>query len=88
MPCSTGVHGVFKGASQLAKAYSKYMRVPPNKPEYKIMVILFAAQLKYRTNVWLGIASVVVQLIGADKADTEDQEQTNDAYWTACHAYL
>lgn len=89
MPCSTGVVGLFKGATQLTKTCGKAIRVPPFKPELKIGLILLAAHLQFFVKVYpFGIGSLVMQQKGPDKGDTEDQDETNNTYWIACHAYL
>ncbi|CAN0273669.1 unnamed protein product [Ectocarpus fasciculatus] len=84
-----GVHGLVKGAAQLMKAFGKCLRVPPTKPNFKVNVIGVAALLQFVAKVFpFGIGAVVLQNKGPDKGDTEDKDESNNANWIACHAYM
>ncbi|CAM9111431.1 unnamed protein product [Ectocarpus sp. 4 AP-2014] len=81
-----GVIGLLKGVAQLVKTVARHAEM---KPKDKVLAIGIAAHLNFFAKVYpFGLGSVILQLKGPDKGDTEDKGKTNNATWTACHAYL
>ncbi|CAN0453388.1 unnamed protein product [Ectocarpus sp. 12 AP-2014] len=83
-----GVTGLLKGVAQMVKTVAKCKYVKMSIRD-KVLAIGIAAHLNFFAKVYpFGLGSVILQLKGPDKGDTEDEGKTNNATWTACHAYL